>query len=502
MNSKLEKYARKGKFQEVIEIGTQLYKSKGGSNITCLEYILNAYRQTFQYGNIEYLTRLLDLLSLTVEKTPAYCILHNEIGMCYVALKVPEKGAFHFKSVLSVKKDIPDVYNNLAVCYTQLKLYDKALVCLRLSLRLQECDNVYARLAELQFYMKQYDDSVEAYEKIQRPTVDNLYNKCFPYLARKDFLRGFTLYEQRLAENKVCPQTNQISRAEIPNIDYWNGIDHCGHLLVIYEQGIGDNIQYFRFVIELATKYPDMKVTYFCKISVSHLFDVESYDNLFIVNDSVPLDVSVFDKKVYIMSLPYFLKVENISPCSLHYIKEDSENNEIWNHRLAAFQSKLKVGLVYNGLLVSYIDKQINLADFKDICSEDRFQVICLHKMDSKIAADFENIYFSEKIQSYAELDANNAFVDTISILRSVDVLITIDTSIAHLAGVMGVKTLLLIGYSSDWRWFDTDEKVWYNSVEIVRMNENKSLSYLLPKVKSLLLREYESKFIETNHQY
>jgi ADP-heptose:LPS heptosyltransferase len=76
--------------------------------------------------------------------------------------------------------------------------------------------------------------------------------------------------------------------------------------------------------------------------------------------------------------------------------------------------------------------------------------------------------------------------------LRNIDVLVTIDTSIAHLAGVMGIKTLLLLGYTSDWRWFDNDDKVWYDSVDIIRMTEQRPMSDLIPRVKTLLDAEYQ----------
>ena len=148
---------------------------------------------------------------------------------------------------------------------------------------------------------------------------------------------------------------------------------------------------------------------------------------------------------------------------------------------------------MYSGLLVSYIDKQIELSDFKPICCDENIQTICLHKMDDKIRDDFSKIDFAREI-FMDEIDTNQSFMDTISILRNIDVLVTIDTSIAHLAGVMGVKTLLLIGYTSEWRWFDTDDKIWYDSVNIIRMTEQKSLSHLIPRVKKLLDAEYVNK--------
>ena len=112
----------------------------------------------------------------------------------------------------------------------------------------------------------------------------------------------------------------------------------------------------------------------------------------------------------------------------------------------------------------------MELSKFKPICDDDRFHCICLHANDEKIKRDYSQIDFADTLFNY-DIDRYKAFFDTIAILRNIDVLVTIDTSVAHLAGVMGVRTLLLIGYTSDWRWFDTDDKVWYESVEIIRMH-------------------------------
>ena len=116
--------------------------------------------------------------------------------------------------------------------------------------------------------------------------------------------------------------------------------------------------------------------------------------------------------------------------------------------------------------------------------------------MDDKIKDDFSKIDFASEI-FVDDIDMNKAFTDTISILRNIDVLVTIDTSIAHLAGVMGIKTLLLIGYTSEWRWFDNDDKVWYESVDIIRMTEQKPLHNLMPRVKELLDTEYVNKQLD-----
>ena len=79
------------------------------------------------------------------------------------------------------------------------------------------------------------------------------------------------------------------------------------------------------------------------------------------------------------------------------------------------------------------------------------------------------------------------AFVDTIAILKNIDILLTVDTSIVHLAGILDVKTILMLGYTSEWRWFTDNEKVWYNSVELLRANDNLELKSVLPEVKNII---------------
>ena len=492
---KIDRLMLNHQYDDVIQLCSELYINKS-HNSKCLDNILNAYRQS---GNVNKnaIPHFQKLLNHTPPKTPEFCILHNEIGVYYANCNDHKRSIHHFKQVLLVKNDIPDVFNNIAVCHIALKEYAAALVCLNISLHLHECDNVYIRIGEVNLYTKRYDASIKAYKSVRKPSDIDLYNSCFPYLATKQFLIGYKLYESRLKRDDISPQTNQISRVEIPSIPYWNGIDICSHLLIIYEQGIGDNIQYFRFIIELSNKFPDLKITYFCKSCVSHLFNVNPYSNILIRDDSQQIDLSGYDRKIYIMSLPYILKLQTITLNTINYITEDVNNNAVWQEKLSFYTNKLKVGMLYSGLLISYIDKQIKLSDFKDICTDDRFQTICLHKMDNNILSDFSSIDFADKIMTY-DIDKHKSFFDTISILRNIDVLVTIDTSIAHLAGVMGIKTLLLIGYTSEWRWFDTDDKIWYESVEIIRMVEQKPLSKLLPRIKNILISEYENKY--SNH--
>ena len=120
-------------------------------------------------------------------------------------------------------------------------------------------------------------------------------------------------------------------------------------------------------------------------------------------------------------------------------------------------------------------------------------ELICLHK-DEEIMEDLKDIDFSDNIQHY-DIDKYKAFEDTIAILQNIDLLVTIDSAIVHLAGVLNVPTLLLLGYGSDWRWFDCDNCLWFKSIQILRHKENNDLYNIMPHVETFI----ESKINNNN---
>ena len=89
---------------------------------------------------------------------------------------------------------------------------------------------------------------------------------------------------------------------------------------------------------------------------------------------------------------------------------------------------------------------------------------------------------------TFVDIDNDVPFEDTIAILNNIDLLITIDTYIVHLAGVLNVKTWLLLG-THDWRWSNDENKTyWYDSVEIIRTNDQIEFNSILQKVKPKLV--------------
>jgi len=443
------------------------------------------------HKGIECYVSLYNLNPLLKDATTG--VLLSEIATNYSKIKDFNNAIEYFKKIFNIKNNIPEVYNNIAICYINLRKYDMAKKNLFKSLNLRNDAAVNNILGEVFFYEKQYDKSIFHYE--QNPNLKNdytyLYNLSFPYLAKKDFKKGLELYENRLKKNEINSQTNQLERVNIPWVPDWKGeIIENMNLLVIYEQGIGDNIMYYRFIIELSNKHPNINITYFCKNTVFNMFN--TYDKIKLINNLNFIDSNntKYDFKVFIMSLPYYLNVTSIIPCSYNYIKINDEKDLYWKNNLPK-NNKLNVGFFNNGLLSSFIEKSIPLECFETLTNLN-INLISLHKTE-EIEKDISSILFKDKLFTY-NIDIDEPFIDTIAILNNIDLLLTIDTAIAHLAGVMNVKTYLLLGYSSDWRWFDTNEKIWYNSVDIIRMNENIALKNIIPTVEKLILNYTDQK--------
>jgi len=485
--NKANKYKNNNNFNKAKECYIQALQYNK-YHIHSLKELAKLCDDTTNYDDaIHYYTQILDIQTITLE---CRCIILNEIGVCYNKLYKYEESNKYFKQVIKFKNDIPEIYKNIGLNYASLKQYNLSITSLLLSFKLQENDDINKTLGDTYFITKNYDKSIFYYTKIKNMTDIIMYNLSFSYLASKQLQIGLKLYESRLKNNKINSITKLKERVDIPNINYWNGIDNCNSLLVVYEQGIGDNIQYYKYLIQLSKLYPNMKITYFCRNIISHIF--KKYDNINITEHI--LDCMQFDFKIYIMSLPYILNISSFTLNTENYININNDKVNYWKNKLKESNplNKLNIGFVYNGLLNNfYVEKYIPLVNFNILTDLD-INLICLHKLN-EIEEDLKNISFNDKLQTF-DIDKDKPFEDTIAILQNIDILITTDTYIVHLAGVLNVNTVLLLGYGSDWRWFSNNEKVWYNSVEILRMNENKELKYILPQAKNIISNLIDAK--------
>ncbi len=431
---------------------------------------------------------LIEFIKTIPNNTGTYGVTINEIGVCYFNVKQYENALKYFKKVL-LMAEIADVYNNIACCYRHLNKYELCEKSLLRSLEIDANNNsTKYSLTEIYYLMKEYKKGIYYYT-LSRTTESNyIYNASFCYLALKNFKIGYKLYERRLDNNSINSQTKLKERVDIDGVEYWDGITLCNNVLVIYEQGIGDNIQYFRFLAEIADKYPSIQFTFLCNKIVGNMFKISNWSNIRMITDIKPIEFYRYDYKMYTMSGPYKLGLTNITPNKINYINTNEEKTLFWKNKLNNLNG-FKIAIVYNGLLESYLEKYIPLEEF-GILLDLPVSLICLQRK-SEVEKEINKISFKDKLHHY-DIDTEEPFIDTIAILQNIDLLITIDTYIVHLAGILGVKTWLLLGKVSEWRWSTENRSYWYNSVEIMRGKENLKLKNIMPEVKERLNKHLE----------
>lgn len=296
------------------------------------------------------------------------------------------------------------------------------------------------KLGELDVAEKYYNKMLEIFPN----DVDTKTSLGMCLLMQKKFKQGYDLFFQR---NK--------SRLDKKTNNPWKVGDEIDkNVVIICDQGFGDHIQFIRYLPFLKSK----NIVVATPKTLVDLF-ASNYPNVkFIDYDEINPDM----QSIRVTDLAYALNIdfEHI-PYSEGYLQSETENIQ---------SDKLKVGLCWeagSAGIRTMINRTIHVKLFEPLFALDNIQIYSFQYKDT--------FGGNEKYTQMINLAKDfKDFSDTAKSLMAMDVVVTVDTSVAHLAGALGVKTLLLLPYSSDWRWFrDTKVTPWYQSVELIKQTDH-----------------------------
>jgi hypothetical protein len=239
---------------------------------------------------------------------------------------------------------------------------------------------------------------------------------------------------------------------------YWAGEDLHGQTILLHtEQGLGDAIQFVRYAPLVAAR--GGRVLLYCHRALFRLLRTASS-----VAEVVPWDqpVSGFDVHCPLLSLP---RVFNTSlttiPAPTPYLFPDPAQAASWQSRLKS-QPGLKVGLAWAGSPTHTADqlRSIPPAAFAPLAHLPNVRLISLQK-DQPAAPQLPLLDWTSELTDLA---------DTAALIGSLDLVVTVDTAVAHLAGALGKPVWLLLQFTSDWRWMlDRDDSPWYPTMRLFR---------------------------------
>lgn len=340
----------------------------------------------------------------------------------------------------------------------------------------------------------EYEISLAYHEEIlkQHPLHSEvLSSKGRIYLTQGRLKEGFELNEHGIGLPNSRGGTNPFSKAA------WRG-EYCNKLLITYEQGLGDTIQFIRYA-ELCKQRAN-KVYVLCPPEISDLVETCPW-----VDKAVQIVCeNEFNEHISVMSLPYLFgtTLETI-PSTIPYLyarKSKVEANIIESN-------KLKVGLVWAGnprrhsVRASMVDKK------RSIIFNSYSKLLELHKdvqfynlQYDASSVEWRNFGFSEAVQDGLILDPikdAKDFSDTAAIIAQLDLIITVDTSVAHVAGALGRNVWILSRFSSCWRWLiNRTDSPWYPTATLFRQLKSDDWDSVLENVFQSLKKLIASKNI------
>ena len=364
-------------------------------------------------------------------------------------------------------------------------LYDdenKARECYRKMLKCGDKEGAYLDLAisygKDSKYRKKTYYYLKKLEKLNPKASGLRFSFASYYLSNRQFKKGYKYYiKPEFAFAEISDWFSNFKNK-------WQGERKCQNqeLLIFGDQGLGDQIQNIRYLPYLARRFKTLKVVVTRSLIDLFKYSYKDYKNIIFYEKSDK--VSKYDKSTFLTFTPYYLGMNfNHIPYSEGYLMVD--DNKVDEYKAEYFASdRYKIGICWESGatgLREQIHRVLNVKLFENIINLSKASVYSF-----QVNPSMENY---KNYSSLIDLGSTfKDFSDTAAALKNLDLMITVDTSVAHLAGALGVKTILILPYCPDWRWFDNDEKTeWYDSIKIFKQSPDESWKSVFERIQNYL---------------
>lgn len=299
-------------------------------------------------------------------------------------------------------------------------------------------------------------------------------------LDQRDYIEGFALYESRLRMGSSIHIQHPVV-----SMPMWTNEDIKGRrLLVITEQGYGDHIQFYRFIDQLIARGAEVVLSVSPPMSDLMLTQSGSLPILTRIEDT---RTSGCDYWTFIGSLPHRLNIKaaDVTPPSPYLIANPSKR-AVWREQLARYSPNRLVGLVWAGRPEHQNDRQrsIQFSKLAKLAEAKGVTFISLQTGPRSVDAINQRNVF--QVESFVEKLVS--FDDTAALIAELDLVISVDSAPAHLAGALGCPVWTLLPRVADWRWsLARDTSPWYPSMRLFRQQSRGNWDDVVQSVLSSL---------------
>jgi Flp pilus assembly protein TadD len=369
------------------------------------------------------------------------------------------------KKAMQLAPDAPEVYIGLGHTALMLENPEDACSCYQQALALSpQQAPAWAHLASTLLMLGRFKDAFEAFDKavtFNPRDIRSLYNRSFCALTLGNYEEGFQNYELRWVQEGLptLPQS-------LVGVSMWDGTPLEGTLLVLKEQGAGDILQSLRFLREVRKRVTRLVVQ--VPESLRTLVERMGLADA-VIDPKAPLPP--FESFAPFMSLPRILgaTLKKLADDKKPYLSPDKQRMGKWKLRLEG--KGKRVGLVWRGAAGHSNDRNrsLSLRELVPLLGVEGVRFFSLQKE----RGEEELTQVKEAAPIVALGPDIKDYDDTAAILAQLDLLITADTSVAHLAGALGVPCWVMIPFVPDWRWgVSGNGTPWYPSLRLFRQEK------------------------------
>ena len=393
----------------------------------------------------------------------AFPVALSNLGNTLKALHRYDEALASFREALRWQPDYATAHNNLGVALLERGEIAAGAECLAAVVRLTPNNEAaLLSLSSLELRMGRVAESEELSRRVLElnpQSAEAHKNRALAWLLQGDYERGWPEYEWRWQ----CPgpRLPQVPRPR------WDGSPLAGRTILLhYEQGLGDTLQFIRFAKALRQ---GGRVVVVCQQPLVRILQgCDGIDEL--VPDGSPLpDCDCFAP---LLSVPGLLRTTLATvPRDVPYLAADESLVRQWRDRLADIHG-FKIGIAWQGSRTFATDheRSFPLACFEPLAAIPDVRLISLQRGPggeqlAALGGQFAVIDLGDQVDTTA-----GPFMDTAAIMQHLDLVITCDTSLVHLAGALGVRTWLAQRYAPDFRWLlHRDDSPWYPTIRLFR---------------------------------
>jgi len=416
-------------------------------------------------------------------------VILNSLGRLNHELRKSKEAESYFDKAFALNSNSFETLNNMAGFYLEEELYQQAIQFYKRAYELKPNNSILINNIAKTFMSL---DDIEDAEKYCRRAIsidqkNDEFKKTLALILLKkyDFKNAWLYFDGRLGLSDFVKKNSTLKLVQ-NKIPKKNILNKNSKILVLREQGIGDELLYGTMYFDLLNEFSNLIIE--CDERLIPLFknSFESHKDKFVKLGTHSLDINKinnFDYVIYAGSLGKYFRNDLNSFSQNPYIKSLENYKDLELDNILNKTQGLKIGISWKSLKNRYSsEKSLSLKDFENIFKIKDTIIFNLQYGDVK--EDLKNFKKKQnyKIITLETLDLFNNFSGLANLLKNLDLFVTVSNSTAHLASALGVKTILIkpANHASFHYWNYEDGKTpWYKSVNIISKENLKNQKFI-----------------------